>query len=224
MGILFGLTFVMSFIGGAAVAVILLIEWWYRRRAKRHGREILPAKPVAIAIYSIALMTYGWAALIGYGLWCEDVRHVDMGIGDTWMVPIESRYSLLLVDTTNDGSLEKDGSAIIGQDSSGRPAVVSEVTDLTLNDGKIIGRDSAGEFVLDMTTGQLRRSQEFGASTQELVSKANLESVYSFYYERRWNWLDLEAFGLICLPPIGLLVFWYRHLVRRNRVSVILPQ
>jgi len=164
-------------------------------------------------------MAYGFVALISYGIWCEEVRRVDIGItGDSWVVPVGNGYSLIMVDQTDHASLEKDGSAIVGRDSSGRNTTLSGITDISSENGKVTGKDGNGFFVLDINSARVSRYQDLESASQEFVAQPSIESVSYFYWSRRWGWPDLVAFGFFCLPAIGLLLTWYRYVVRSKNI------
>ena len=219
MGILFGLVITMAFIAAAAFVVAFVLERWSRQRAIRHGRENFPVRTTAIAVFSLILMVYGWATLIGYGIWCEEVRHVDMGIGDSAMVPIGYGYSFIMIDTSNYGSLKKDNNAIAYNDFNGGPAHISGVTDLGLSGGYVMGIDNSGAFILDIASDRLTHYPDIDEAAKALPSPPELESAFDFYNKMRWGWPDLAAFGLILIPAICLLFIWYLYLIRSMKGS-----
>jgi hypothetical protein len=103
--LIIGFLFIIWIIIGASVAVAHLLAKWSRRSSQRQLRDLPPVPKRAITILAIVLSVYGTVAFIGYIYWCESVRHVDIGFGDTWAAHVENDYYFCMAESTDDGEL-----------------------------------------------------------------------------------------------------------------------
>lgn len=215
---IFGFLFIIYIISAASVAIALVLAKWSRRSGRNKNRYLRPVSSAAIAVLAIVLMVYGTAAFIGYTFWCEQVRHVDSGFGDSWAAPVGNDYYFCMVDTTDAGELDH-GSCFM--DFSGHydhQMVMSDITDLAQDGEKIIGKQKSGAFILDTGSGLLHKYSDIGAAMQDFSPSPSFHDANSFYFRNRWGLLDLEAAALICLPALGIILVWYQ-VVRRRKPS-----
>ncbi|MDX6613543.1 MAG: hypothetical protein QOD75_2729 [Blastocatellia bacterium] len=199
-------------LGCAAVPVSIALTI----RSSRNWRESKSTtklfRPIGAALLPFIILAYGGAALIGYAVWCERVRHVDPGIGDGWAVPVANNYSFWMIDVPEHGSLGKE------DDSSA--AVVSEVVELAEVGDRIIGRStSKGLFILNTRSGELHAFLESDAVKKEISALPTLESANDFYIHRRWELLDLVAVTLIGSLGLALILLGYRFFIRPPLVA-----
>jgi hypothetical protein len=207
MGIGFVLLVWAVVLGCAAVpfSVGLAIWRWRTQRCSRPNTSLL--RPIAAALLPFILLTYGGLAFIAYATWCETKRHVDAGIGDSWMVPVANNHFFCMIDVPEHGYLLKGG-------CSGSPAV-SNIVDLAEVGDQIIGRsDLGGPFVLDTRSGEERFFPELEDAQKQIPTPATLQSANSFYINHRWGWLDLLA--LLIIGSFGAVIMfgWYRLFIR----------
>lgn len=207
MGIGFVLLFWAVLFGvlGIPVAVGLGLWTWSNHRRARTNARI--AKALAAAALPYVLLAYGGVAFLTYAAWCEAVRHVDAGIGDSWMVPIGNDHSFCMVDVPTHGYLLKGG-------CSGSPTV-SGITDLTAVGDDLVGRsESSGAFIFDARSGSLRTFPTVEAAAGQFGSPPRLQSANTFYIQRRWGWPDLAALAILAVPVAVCLVAWYRWFIQ----------
>lgn len=191
-----GVLSVMATAGGA-VALAGLVYWIDRRRGQFRKRWLVSA-----AALPFLFTAYLWGAFAVYGVWCEVVRDVDLGIGDSWRVPLGGGYSLTMIDTPDQAFLNDRG----GQQSHSGLKRIGSAGNL------VAGEDDRGFFLLDSG----RHTDTSFASEAELrrqVSSAgagplSLVPPEEFYDSHRWGILDGVAAALALGPPFaGLLAF-----------------
>jgi hypothetical protein len=207
MGIGFVLMLWALLLGCAAVPVSIGLAVRSRRNRQHSGTGAKIVRPIGAALFPFVLLAYGGVAFIGYATWCVRVRHVDPGIGDSWVVPVGNNYSFGMIDVPEHGSLLKEG-------SFGTP-VVSDIVELAEASDRIIGRsNSKGLFVLNTRSDQLRSFLELDAFQKEISPLPTLQSANTFYLHRRWGFLDLVAVTVISSFGLALMFFGYRFFIR----------
>jgi hypothetical protein len=219
--VLFGffvLGFFLAIIAGGIAAVVCRIA------AKRRGRPYLRACLVAFA-FPFACLIFCGMAFLGYAEFCGSVLNEDPGVGDWWQVPIGHGYTFVMVDTTEDGSIQspwnedlfgnvtgiaaKGDHAAFVQDFS-KGTEVSPVGDVHF----------PAYSILDLQTGKATSYKVLGAfqaAAESLgIGPGDIVSPDVFYARRRWLVVDL-IFPLLTVAAIGLGA---ALLVRRFRESL----
>ncbi len=210
MGIGFVLLIWAVLLGCAALPVGLgLGVWsWRNQRTAPESRGML--RPIAAAALPFVLLVYCGATFIAYAIWCEEVRHVDAGIGDSWAVPVGDDHFFCMIDVPDDGYLLKGG-------CSGAPAV-SGITELAEIGDRIVGNSrSRGPFVLDTRSGAVQTFATLEAALGQFSPRPSVQTAKSFYLRRRWGWADLAAGVLTGVPAAGIVIVWYRRFIRAPR-------
>ena len=176
--------------------------WIWRRIKQRHqGRGNFRIGRTLVLFF--VLLMYGGVSFIIYGIWCETVRHVDAGIGDSWEVPVGNGYFFCMIDVTESGYLMQGG-------CSGEP-LIDNITNLAADGDRIVGiTGSNGAFVFDTQSRAVRTFPDIGKALGQFSPQPAIQAANSFYIERRWGWLDLEAIGCIGIVGTGILFFGYR--------------
>lgn len=191
--------------GGVPVAVGLGVWSWRNRR--RSLTERWPLSALAAAALPFVLLAYGSAAFLSYAFWCESVRHVDAGIGDTWAVPVGNDHFFCMIDEPDRGYLIKSG-------CTGVPAV-SGIAEIAAVGDRIVGNSqSSGPFLFDTRSSELKTFSSLDAALGQFSPHPTLQTAHSFYLRRRWQWADLAAVALISVPAVGILIGWYRWFIR----------
>jgi hypothetical protein len=194
-------------LGGAAVAAGVVggvWSWWNHRRL--FGRAEL-FKAAAAAALPLVVLAYAGAAFVGYAIWCESIRGVDLGIGDSWRVPVANDYYFCMIDVPDKGYLLKGG-------CSGGP-VVDGITELAAAGDLVAGNsESHGPFVLDTRTGALQRLSRVDDALARITPRPALLDAYAFYGSRRWGRADVFAALLIGIPALAAAFFWYWWFIR----------
>lgn len=141
-------------------------------------------RKIVAAVLSPFLFFYSWFFL---GLFAtgalSEWKNVDIGIGDTWHVPINDEYSLLMIDLTEEAYLQRGNTDIM------------TVKSMQQNDGFLIGQNTDGfYFSLDLKRHKVQLFQ----TEQDLITASGqaaiaLDDVETFYAKRKseivglWN-------------------------------------
>lgn len=208
--LILGSLFIIWIIIGASVAVSHLLAKWSRRASLRQSRDLPPVPKRAITILAIALSVYGTVAFIAYAFWCDSVRNVDIGIGDSWAAPVGNDYYFCMVDSTEDGDLVQGSCFMDLSGNFDNRLVSNNITDLGQEGEKVIGKQESGAFILDTGSGKLQHYTDIHAALQDFSPSPSMHSAYGFYMRNRWGLLDLVAFGLIGIPAVAFIVVWYK--------------
>jgi hypothetical protein len=194
-------------LGGAAVVSAVVLGLWslWNHRAVIGRREVL--KAVAAAALPIFMFGYAGAAFVGYAIWCEILRGVDPGIGDSWQVPVGNDHYFCMIDVPAEGYLLKGG-------CSGAP-IVDGITELGSSDDLVFGNSkSSGPFLLDTRTGALQTFASVETAVARITPRPNLRGAGDFYIRQRWGRADAIAVVLIGVPALAITVFWYLWFIR----------
>ncbi len=104
MGILFVLIFyaiVLSVVAAIGSAVLgTAAHFMTRRFGGRHRRVVLCA-----AAFPFLCVAFAGAWFIGYAVINDTVFHRDPGLGDSWYTPLPNGYGLMMIDTTDEGTV-----------------------------------------------------------------------------------------------------------------------
>ena len=197
--------------GGCATVAAILLGVVVRRVSRASG--IAPRRWVLAASFLPFLtLAYGLVAFVGYAIWCENVRGVDPGLGDSWVIPVGQGCTLDMVD-------QPDNAQISGPH---RELLLEGVTRLAVAGEELVG-ESHGKFyavnLREHTKRSLESEGEAVAALKRSGSKAPaLLPVNDFYIARRWSYLDvLAALGIAAIPAavsIALLLAFRRALRR----------
>jgi len=196
---------VLFMCAGAPVSIGLAVWSWRTQRRVKPQAGL--GRPIAAALLPCVLFAYGGIAFIGYAVWCEGVRHVDAGIGDSWMVPVGNDHFFCMIDVPEHGYLLKGG-------CSGSPPI-SNIVELAEVGSRIIGRSASdGPFVFDTSSSELRLFPDLPEARRTFPSPIVLESANKFYTHRRWGWNDLLALVILGSLAAVIMALWYRLFVR----------
>jgi hypothetical protein len=208
MGILFVafLWLVALCILGTPVAIALGL--WSRKNQKRSSLKSNNfRRPGIAAALPLILIAYGGFAAIGYGIWCEAVRNVDMGIGDGCQVPVGNNHFFCMIDVPDKGYLLKNG-------CSGSPRI-DDITELAKVGDQIVGiSKSSGPFIFNTRSAALQKFNSLDMALSRFTPRPALQTANVFYLHRRWGWSDLIAVLIAAIPCIGILIVWYKRFIR----------
>ena len=175
MGILFSILihFVAIFIVSCILAFVIGIGTYFMSNKNKKRRKIF----LAIITPFQALYTFYIIALIG-AIIISETKNVDIGIGDSWYVPISNSCRILMIDLPEQAYLECDGSTIF-----------SEVSHIQLQDNKVYGKILNDDFFsLNMTDRASKRyASESELKMKEKIAQLKLEETEKFYHQRKWE-------------------------------------
>lgn len=177
-----------------------------RRRGSIRTRWMLGA--VALPFVSIAYM---WGIFVLYSIHCEAIRDVDLGIGDSWRVPLIEGYRLSMIDTPEQAYVMAPGDRQLHHDltrigATDHFVAVEDKGQLFLIDGR-----SGGESRVATESDLQTALRGAGEPAVELLPPGD------FYNEHRWGTADAVAAAIAFMPPwLATLVFLWR-LMRSHR-------
>ncbi len=183
----------------AAVASVFLGVASYLIQA-RLGRPVLRKWVVTFVLFPFLTVGYVAVAFAAYATWCEKVRHVDPGIGDSWQVPLPNGYRLVMIDRPDQAFIE-----------SKERRQHSGIRQLAVAGDAIYARDASSLFRVDTKSS---------AETVVERSPAELVSPIDYYDAHRWTNEDREA-AIVgpALPVVAFLllcVSFLRAIFRRG--------
>ncbi len=209
MGILFVLIIyavVLTF--GAAVGSSILGAVTYRL-TKDSG----PKRKSAITasrLFPFACVAFAGIWFIGYAVINYAVFHRDAGLGDSWQTPLPNGYALMMIDTTDQGTVYNPRTQPNQDSVIGKEDTVFGVRELQVSKALIfgardtgyfsrIGRDSKyvdSYFELDTSHG---KRADFGSLADLRLDAArqgislNLRDFDSVFNDYRNTWFDYLA-------------------------------
>jgi len=174
MGLLFVVIFHLAaiFVLSAFTAVLCGLVATFTARSHRKRKTIL-----AVLSPFVGFFTFYFAGIAGL-VAVSQATGTDMGIGDSWYVPLKGNYQLLFVDVPEQASINNDG-----------PDIVSDVSRIGLRGSKAYGQTRNGEFFsFDFHRDKLIGYRDANAfSRAEHFSISSLESAQDFYAARKWE-------------------------------------
>lgn len=173
MGIVFVILIhlVAIFILSVIIATIAsVITYFLSDKGKRKRKLLLAALSPFVGLYTIY-----FCALFG-SIVVSETKNIDIGIGDTWYVPLPDNCQLLFIDLPEQAYIEKNGQTII-----------SDVSQLQQRDNKIIGKTYSNKYFAYQTkTNELI---EFSTENELIIQNSNIKpkliNAIEFYTEKR---------------------------------------
>ena len=192
MGILYVLLFwlILFVLSGLVVCLLAGIISLFGKKETRKKRFKIALFAPAITIGTVVICTSILAFIV------TSLTKTDIGIGDSFYVPLKNGYELLFVDSPEyGGNISHDGKTLL-----------HDVSQIRMDGEKICGKNGEYYFILDTSTHKLDRvdSGEVG----ELLDATK------FYNQRFWR-LNGFGFVLIFLIDIILSFVLVRKVVRR---------
>jgi hypothetical protein len=197
---------------------------------------------VVSALFPFACVLYAGGWFISYSTVNYLGFHRDPGLGDTWETPLPNGYALMMIDTTDQGTVynpktQPGGGLVVGRDDP-----VFGVRQLQVSNKLIFGARDSGYF------GRMGQDSKFVDSYFELDTNRNaqlqfnslddlrmraasegvtlqLREFASVFRNYRTTWFDYLA-GLVLLgvPLVGFswLVQWVWNIRRSSAMPVSL--
>jgi hypothetical protein len=164
----------------------------------------------------------GW--FIAYAVINYEVFHRDPMLGDTWQTPLPNGYALMMIDTTDQGTVYNPKTQSGDGSISGRDDTVFGVRQLQVSNGLIFGARDSGYFgrigqeskavdtyfELDTTKKTHTEFKSLDDLQKRATSKGvglKLREFQSVFGDYRTTWFDYSAGAILLLvPTIGLFV------------------
>lgn len=201
-------------------------------RGVQHGRKKLI---FAATLFPLACIGWIGVVFIFQAIVNETVLHRDAGLGDSWHCPLPNGYALLMIDTTDQGSVYNPKTHPYGGVAE-QEDTIAGVRLLQVAGRYILGGADSHSFeqledyservdsyfLLDTQLGKQSRFPNYDAlrdKAKELGISPNLERIASVYYRYRFTWFDVFA-GLLCLvAPVVSALLLLRWVLRLRKLS-----
>jgi hypothetical protein len=179
---------------------------------------------IASVIFPYVCVGFAGAWFISYTVINYEAFHRDPGLGDSWETPLPNGYALMMIDTTDQGTVydpktQQGYGSVVGREDTvfgARQLQVSNDLIFGASDSGYFGRIGQESKAVD-TYFELNTSKkthiEF-KSLEELRRRAasegvtlNLREFYSVFHDYRTAWFDYFALAvLLIIPFIGFLL------------------
>ncbi|MPS63347.1 hypothetical protein [Chryseobacterium sp.] len=161
--------FILSFIIGiiAVIIVSFILD-----KQKRTRKLFFAFCAPFIGFYTLYICAFIGSTII------SQTKGIDIGIGDTWYVPLNNSYKLLFIDIPDYGSISDKNTGEI---------FLSDISEIEQRNDLIFGKMSSDEYFLFNTeTRELSKFEsEKGLTSSSGNQKLSLKNVYDFYSERK---------------------------------------
>lgn len=190
MGIVFVILihFVVIFFLSVIIAIAgSIITYFVSNKEKRKRKIFAAVISPFIGLYSLYIFGFIGSIIV------SETKNIDIGIGDTWYVPLENNCQLLFIDLPEQAYIEKDGQTIL-----------SEVLQIEENGKIILGKkNNENYFSYNTATNELKNFN----SENELIffnsnKKPKLINVIDYYSDKRNK---IAGFWLIAVGIISLI-------------------
>ena len=210
MGILFVIIFhlIIIFILCIIIAVIAgLMTFFLCDKEKRIRKLIFSVISPFVGLYLIY-----FCGLFG-SIVVSEIKNVDIGIGDSWYVPLPNNCELLFIDIPENAYIEKNGQTVI-----------SEVSQLQQIDNEIIGMTTTNKyFSYNTKTNALK---EFLSKDELIIQNSNIKpkliNSVDFYTDIRDEiagfWFILVGV-LSVIISITVLYLLKRLIIKRRKIE-----
>ena len=205
----------------------------------RHSGPKRKRAVAASALFPYACVAFAGGWFITYWIVNEGVFHRDPMLGDTWETPLPNGYALMMIDTTDQGTVYNpktqpgDGSIVGTNDAA------FGVRQLQVSNGLIFGARDSGYFgrigqdskivdtyfELDTTKNMQTEFRSLDDLQHRAASEGitlHLREFQSVFGDYRTTWFDYLAGAILLLIPIGgflLLARWIWKLHAQPMVS-----
>lgn len=185
-----------------SLVIGLALPFWISRI---HGGARWRIFLAAMALPPLAVIGV-FAGFVAYATWCETVREVDPGIGDTWQVPLGNGYHLCMIDTPE--------RAFVTSPQQQQFSIVR----IGFDDDVAYFETVRNEFhLITKSTGSctlFRDQSSLDERLREIGSQpSSFQSAEIAYQKLRWGLLDLMAFLMILGIPTILIVVMRRYIL-----------
>ena len=177
------------FILSIVIALVAsIITFFISNQEKRKHKILIAALSPFIGLYTLY-----FAALFG-SVVVSEIKNIDVGIGDTWYIPVGSNCQLMFVDLPEQAYLNHEGQTVI-----------ADISHIQQIENMIFGNTYNGQFFsYNLKTNQLTQfasKKEF--DIQNTGIKIELIKAIDFYtYKRN----DIAGYSLIAVGIISLAI------------------
>ena len=175
MGIILGIIIpiILIFIVSSIIALISGILTYFLSNNEKKKRKVFIA---VVAPFQI-LYSFFFILLIG-GLVISETKNIDIGIGDSWYVPLNNSCEILMIDITDKAFLKCNEETLL-----------SDITDLQLKNNKVYGKTNNNKyFSLNLNNNITQHYlNENDLKESENITVLDLQKTNDFYNNRKWE-------------------------------------
>lgn len=185
----FGLSILLHliflFIVSSIIALFSGIITYFISSPEKKKRKII----LSIFIPFHIFFSFYIFAFIG-SVFISEIKKVDIGIGDSWYVPIDESYQILMIDLPEQAYIECNGKSIL-----------SDVSEIQQIEKKVFCKTYNEKYYsINLIENKLTEYQSIEELNKaENFTKPNLIKVEEFYQKRKW-----EVSGILMII-IGVL-------------------
>jgi hypothetical protein len=227
----------MTIAAAIGASVLGAVTFALTRHSKNRGRVVF-----ASSLFPFLCVGFAGGWFVVYAAINYEVFHRDPGLGDSWETPLPNGYALMMIDTTDQGTVYNPRTQAHGDSVSSQDDAVFGVRQLQVSRGLIFGARDKGYFgrigqesrlvdsyfELDTTKKTHTEFDSLAGLRQRATSEGvvlQLRDFVSVYADYRNTWFDYLAGGVLLLVPgIGffLLARWVWKVRRSEAASVSL--
>ena len=175
---------IVIFFLGLIIAIIGIITTYFLSKKKKRKRKIL----LALFLPFIGLYSLYFCGLIG-SIIISETKNIDIGIGDSWYVPLNENHQLIFIDLPEQAYIEKNGQTVI-----------SGVSKIEQTEKYILGTTYDDKyFSYNLKTNELNGFE----NEKELDKEPNLKKAIEFYSDKR---NEIAGFSLIIVGILSLFI------------------
>jgi hypothetical protein len=207
----------------------------------RHSGQCRKRAILASALFPFVCVAYAGGWFIAYAVINYTVFHRDPGLGDSWETPLPNGYALMMIDTTDQGTVYNPKTQPGMDTVIGRDDAVFGVRQLQVSNGLIFGARDSGYFsrigqdstavdaYFELNTTK-KTHTEF-KTLDELRQQASRNGVTlqlrefdSVFRDYRTTWFDYFAGAMLILLPLAAFVLLARWVWRVRRLGTSTAQ
>lgn len=202
---------ILPFFVAIALLVAPVLGLWSWLNSKR------VQQPSVLRALKASLLPFAWiftgiAWFVIQGLLCE-VRGVDPGLGDYWLVPVQDGYYFCMIDVTDEGHLARDGCSGVSP--------VDGINKLAESGNFIVGtKADTSAFSLNTRNGIVKHYRDIVELTSRFSGLPPLQSPIEFYADRRWGYQDFVSVIMLGVALILVTCVWYRAFIGLESRSI----
>ncbi len=173
---------ILIILGVPAALFFILIAYLVSRKASSKYRK---RRMIFAAFLPYLMIAYFGFCFVIYSIWCVTLRHVDIGIGDGWCVPLGEGYTFEMIDIPDNAFISKAGK--------------TQIYDIQLiaeKDCNLYGRTKNSYFMLDTQKNRVDYFDSKEKMKSSLVQKGIVDipdfmTPNKFYRNKRYTIADV---------------------------------
>ncbi len=235
MGIIVVLIFyaiALTILASIAAVVLGMLASFAAKKTPHQRRRAIAVS----ALFPFACVVFAGCWFVAYATMNGLVRHRDPGLGDGWETPLPNGYALMMIDTTDQGTIYNPKTQPGGGTITSREDAVFGVRQLQIAGPLAFGARDSGYFerigqnstavdtFFELNTKQ-NKVDDF-KTLSDLQHRATAQGVAlrlrpfaSVFSDYRYSWFDYVAILILLLGPLASLTVLIRWLWRMRKAA-----